>query len=180
MDGSAVPVPNPLVVPVSNVDFTWNQIVDTVDNYFDIASEQQVQEIGGVLMEGRIESQPLTGATYLEPLRKDSTPGFERLQSTLQSIRRRASVRVIPVSTGFQVYIEVHKELEDVSQPEFSTVARGTARRHDNSLVAFDGFRSELGPVTLGWIYIGRDETLEQEMLRQLYARLFETATAQP
>ena len=176
-EGIATSISNPLVVPVADVDFAWNQIVDMVDDYFDIASEQQVREIGGVLMEGWIETQPLVGATLLEPLRRDSTPGFERWQSTFQSIRRRAFVRVVPVASGFQVYVEVKKELEDVSQPEFSTVGQ-SARRHDGSLVAFDGFQDEEGPVTLGWIPLGRDATLEQEMLRQLYARLFETVSA--
>ncbi len=171
------PLPNPLVVPVTNIDFAWNQIVDMVDDYFEIASEQQVREIGGVWMEGRIETHPLTGATFLEPLRRDSTPGFERWQSTLQSIRRRAFVSVIPLDRGFQVFIEVHKELEDVNQPEFSTIGR-SSRRHDGSLVALERLKDEPGSVTLGWIPLGRDESLEQEMLRQLHARLFHAVQA--
>ena len=176
-DGSDVPLPNPLTVPVTNVDFTWSQIVDMVDDYFDIAQERQVREIGGVLMEGRIETLPLAGATCLEPLRRDSTPGYERWHSTLQSIRRRANLRVIPIATGFQVFVEVQKEVEDVSQPEFSTVT-SAVQRYDGSLVALEGLNAEVGPVTLGWIPLGRDESLEQEMLRQLHARLFEVADA--
>ena len=65
-------MPNPLFIPVSDVEFTWNQLVDLVDDYFEIASEQQVHEVDGVLMEGRITTQPLTGATIIEPLRSDS------------------------------------------------------------------------------------------------------------
>ena len=175
--GVNAPLPNPLVVPATNIDFAWNQIVDMVDDYFEIASEQQVREIGGVWMEGRIETQPLTGATFLEPLRRDSTPGFERWQSTLQSVRRRAFLSVIPMASGFQVSLEVHKELEDVNQPEFSTSGR-SSRRHDGSLVALERLKDEPGPVTLGWIPLGRDESLEQEMLRQLHARLFEAVQA--
>ena len=176
-DGLNSAVPNPLVVPVTDVDFTWNQIVDMVDDYFEIASEQRVRQIGGVLMEGRLETRPQTAATLLEPLSRDSTPGFERWQSTFQSIRRRALVRVTPVASGFQVNLEVHKELEDVSQPEFSSVS-GVVRRHDGSLVAGERDRDEVGPATLGWIPLGRDHSLEQEMLRQLYARLFENVTS--
>jgi hypothetical protein len=174
-DGSDTLMPNPMVVPVTEVEFTWNQIVDMVDDYFDIASEQPVREIGGVLMEGRIVTQPKAGATCIEPFQRDSTPGYERWHSTLQPIRRTARLRVIPVANGFQVYVEVHKELEDVSQPEYSTVS-SSVRRHDGSLVTFNRFDDNLGPVTLGWIVLGRDESLEQEMLRQLHARLFEVA----
>ena len=176
-NGRPTAMPNPLVVPVNDVEFTWHQIVDMVDDYFDIASEQPVREIGGVLMEGRIVSKPQTGATWIEPLLRDSTPGYERWHSTLQPIRRVAQLRVIPVASGFQVYVEVYKELEDVSQPEYSTVA-SSVRRHDGSLVAFDRPDNDLGPATLGWIPLGRDATLEQEMLRQLHARLFEVAEA--
>ena len=174
-DGTDVAMPNPLTVPVNDREFAWNQIVDMVDDYFDISREQQVREIGGVLMEGWIDTQPKTGATIAEFLRRDSTPGYERWHSTLQSIRRRASVRVIPVAAGFEIVIQVFKELEDVSQPEYSTVG-SLARRHDGSLVAPDSFDDEAGPITLGWIPIGRDESLEQEMLRQLHARFFEVA----
>ena len=174
-DGADLPMPNPMTIPVTGMDFTWHQIVDTVDDYFEIAQEQQVREIGGVLMEGWIESKPRTGATIIEFLRRDSTPGYERCHATLQSIRRRASIRVIPVAEGFPVFVQVFKELEDVSQPEFSTVG-SVVQRHDGGLVAFEGFDAEAGPVTLGWIRNGRDESLEQEMLRQLHARLFETA----
>lgn len=177
-DGAPLTMPNPLTIPVTEIDFTWNQIVDTVDDYFEIAREQQVREIGGVLMEGWIESKPRSGATCLEPLRKDSTPGYERWHSTLQSIRRQAHIRVIPVAEGFQVYVHVHKEVEDVSQPEFSTVG-AVVRRHDGSLVAFEGLDDGTGPVTLGWILLGRDESLEQEILQQLHARLFEVASVQ-
>ena len=128
-DGSVVAMPNPLVVPVTDSDFTWHQVVDMVDDYFDIASEQPVREIGGVLIEGRIITQPKTGATCLEFLLPDSTPGFERWHSTLQSVRRTANVRVLPGAAGFEVYVEVFKELEDVSQPAYSTVSSSARRR---------------------------------------------------
>ncbi len=174
-DGSVVAMPNPMVVPVAEPEFTWNQIVDMVDDYFDIASEQQVREIGGVLMEGRIVTQPKAGATITEFLMRDSTPGYERMHATLQSLRRSAHLRVIPVAEGFQVFVEVFKELEDVSQPEYSTVG-SSVRRHDGSLIAFDDYDRQLGPATLGWIPLGRDESLEQAMLRNLHARLFQVA----
>ena len=173
-DGHQLAMSNPMVVPVTELDFTWGQIVDMVDDYFEIASEQQVREIGGVLMEGRIVTQPQTGANISEILKRDSTHGYERWHATMQSIRRSAHLRVIPVAEGLQVYVEVFKELEDVSQPEFATVA-SSVTRHDGSLVAFDRFNDERGPATLGWIPLGRDASLEQVMLRNLHARLYES-----
>ena len=171
-NGAPVAMPNPMVIPVSDVDFAWRQLVDMVDDYFEIASEQQVREIGGVLMDGRITTRPLTGATCIEPLRRDAVGLYERLHGTFQSVRRTAHMRVMPVASGFQIQLEVLKELEDVSQPEYSTVT-SAVRRHDGSLIANNGLNRELGPGTLGWISLGRDEALEQEMLRNLHARLF-------
>lgn len=166
-------MPNPMVIPVNDAEFAWGQIVDMVDDYFDIASEQQVREVGSVLMEGRIVTRPKTGATCTEFLMRDSTPGYERLHATLQSLRRTAQLRVIPSAEGFQVYIEVLKELEDVSQPEYSTVA-SSVQRHDGSLATTDLVDQRLGPATLGWIPIGRDQSLEQAMLRNLHARMYD------
>ncbi len=163
-------VPNPLFVATVDHEGLWNQLVDEIDDYFRIAREQRVQETGGVLTEGRIDTHPLISATLLEPWRRDSTPGVERLEATLQSIRRRATVRVIPRNGGFMVEVTVLKELEDVSQPERSTSSTPTWR-HDGSLVRGDS-QVQTGPQTLGWICIGRDPSLEQQILTELQARL--------
>jgi len=165
-------LPNPLLIPLSDRELIWNQLVDEVDDYFQIDREQRVQEVGGVLMEGRIETFPRTGSTILEPWRRDSTPGFEKLHATLQSVRRQATIRVIPQANGYLVDVIVRKELEDVDHPERATVGTNTAR-HDGSLVRSERHRDE-GPATLGWITIGRDVSLEQQMLFELRGRLSE------
>lgn len=167
---TAKTIDNPLLLTVADRELLWNQLVDELDDYFRIAREQRIQETGGVLTEGRIDTQPAIGATLLEPWRRDSTPGFERLESTLQSIRRRAIVRVIPGQGGYYVEVQVIKELEDVSQPDRATAASPT-RRYDGSLVR--GNESvQGGPQTLGWITLGRDLSLEQQILAELAARL--------
>jgi hypothetical protein len=151
-------------------EFLWNQVVDTVDDYFRIEREVRMRADGGVATDGLIQTFPTTGATYLEPWRKDSTPGFERMHATLQSIRRRATVRVSPTANGYDVELAVYKELEDVPQPEHATIGASTLR-HDGSLV-----RNEptmlAGTPTLGWIPQGRDYSLEQRMLAEIRGRV--------
>ena len=164
-------VPNPLVVPVPEPEFFWNQLVDTIDDYFDIRTERRVHAVGGVITEGRVETHYQPGATLLEPWRRDSTPGYEKLHATTQSLRRRASVRVIPAGGRYSVHVIVEKELEDVNRAAHD-MPGSAIPRHDGSLVRTES-RNDDGPHTLGWIPLGRDVTLENEILDDLYARLF-------
>ena len=168
--GGSPPIENPMFVPALDGEFLWNQTVDAVDDYFRIEREERVRLIGGVLTEGRIDTFPITGSTLLEPWRRDSTPGYEKLHATLQSIRRRALVRVIPTEGGYLLEVAVQKELEDLDKPEHAT-AGGATLRHDGSLVRQEG-ESGRYSATLGWIPLGRDMTLEQRILADLRARL--------
>ena len=161
-------VGNPLFVPVSNQDWAWEQIVDVVDDYFRIERENRVQLVGNVLTEGRIDSFPQIGATWLEPHRPDSIDWESRWESTF---RRRAVLRVVPEQTGYLVDIAVYKDLEDLPRPERST-AGATTFRNDDSL------RSRLGEdvnrtrLAQNWIPLGRDPLLEQQILGEIHARL--------
>ncbi len=166
----AGPIDNPLFLPPLDPEFVWNQLVDAVDDHFRIEREERVRMIGGILTEGRIDTFPTVGSTLLEPWRSDSTPGYEKLHATLQSIRRRATVRLIPTEGGSLVDVVVQKELEDLDKPEHAT-AGGATMRHDGSLVRREAMPGRFS-VTLGWIPIGRDCSLEQKILKDISARL--------
>ncbi len=169
------PLPNPLEIPVSDREFVWNQIVDTVDDYFDIVREERVRLVGNVLTEGRIDTRPRTGASVAEFWRKDAVHGFELWHGTFQSIRRQAYVRVSPSHAGYGVQVIVRKELEDLASPEMAT-AGGAVRRYDGSFVRPQG-RQIAKAETLGWIPQGRDVALEQKILADLYARMYQVET---
>src|SRR5688572_23191551 len=66
------PLENPLAIPAPQCDAVWDAIVDVVDDYFDIQSEQRVRQAGDVLTVGRIGTAPQVGATFLEPWREDA------------------------------------------------------------------------------------------------------------
>lgn len=161
---------NPIYLPVTDRELLWNQMVDALDDYFRIAREERVHVVGEVLTEGRIETFPTVGSSWFEPWRSDSSPGFEKAQSTFQSIRRQATLRTTPTQGGYLVEVIVQKELEDVSQPEFTS--GGTyMTRYDSSL------QRKGGPIvpgadTLGWLPIGRDITLEQRILADIRSRM--------
>ena len=164
------PIANPALLPPLEDKFVWQQIVDVVDDYFRIIREQPAINQGGVQLEGRLDSAYRTGASVFEPWRGDSTPGFERLQSTLQSIRRRAVVNVRPRSAGFEIEVIVLKELEDVDRSQDGGATSAT-ERHDGTVVRTET-SVNTGQNTLGWIPQGRDMSLEQVILQDIIGRL--------
>jgi len=168
--GQAALFENPMFVPAIDREFLHNQTVDALDNYFRIEREERVRLIGGILTEGRIDTFPRVGSTLLEPWRGDSTPGYERLHATLQSIRRKATVRIIPTEGGYLLDVVVQKELEDLNKPENAT-AGGATQRHDGTIVRLTGPPGRAA-ITLGWIPLGRDVSLEQRILGDLQLRL--------
>lgn len=164
-------VANPLFVPVADPELVSAQVLEAVGLYFRIHREERVRRVGDVMLEGRIETFPTDGSTILEPWRRDSTHGFEKWHATLQSIRRRAVARVVPEQGGFLIDLAVHKELEDLSAPEHATVDQ-TTFRDDGALVRTEEDRRGIDNVTLGWIPLGRDVSLEQRILADVRARL--------
>lgn len=163
-------VPNPLELPPAPDEFVWSQVIDTVDDYFRIAREQPVQNSDGIILDGRVETAYVAGASILEPWRKDSTAGFERWQSTLQSIRRRAIVIVRPLGPGYTLEVIVQKDLEDTDRSQYATEST-VAHRHDGTVLRRDEAYDD-SPQTLGWIPLGRDTSLEQVILTDIFGRI--------
>lgn len=165
-------IPNPLQVPLIDRDLIMDIVSEELDDYFRIYREERVRLVDHILTEGWMETHPQIGATYLEPWRRDSLPGFERAHATLQTVRRFAKVRVIPSRDTYFIELAVFKELEDLPNPQNASV---TSRllRFDNSL---DSDREEqpITPPNRGWIPQGRDLQLEQKILSNIQTRALE------
>lgn len=164
LPGLQAAVPNPLVVPSGDFETVWKQTIAVVDDYFDIKSENRLAR--------KIVTEPKTGATLLEPWYGDSVGFDQRLESSLQTIRRFAIVTVNPAPTGgYAVKVEVYKELEDLVKPDRQAAGRATFS--DNFPV--NRTREIVGPVPLPaqWIPRGRDPTLERVILNRLKNILF-------
>jgi len=164
--------PNPIVVPVVDEELAWDHIVDVVRDYFQkVTREQRARLNGETAMEGFIETAPQDGATWLEPHRRDSVGMFNRWESTFQTIRRRALVRVIPHPGGYLVEVVVEKELEHLPSPENATAGAATFR-NDGSLPSRRLEQVSHTRSSPRWIQLGRDPALEQRMLAEIHARL--------
>jgi len=171
IDGTAnTCLSNPVFLAESNHERVWEAVVDVADDYFRIEREEPVRQIGAVLTEGRLDTFPQVGSTLFEPWRGDSASPEERLESTLQSIRRYAQLKVSPAQGGYWVEAAVFKELEDVVRPAHSTAGAATFRNDSSLARVTDSLGDE--QIHGGWIPLGRDAALEQRILAQLQYRL--------
>jgi hypothetical protein len=156
--------PNPLPIPSSDHEEIWKQAVAVVDDYFDIATENRLA--------GKIITQPKLSATLFEPWYGDSVGFYERLESSLQTIRRFAVVTIAQApSGGYTVKVEVFKEIEDLAKPDRQMGGRAVF----NSEFPVNRTREIVGPVPipLQWVPRGRDPKLEQVILARLRKNLF-------
>lgn len=159
-----IPVSNPLIIPSIDFETIWNSTVAVIDEYFEIATENRQQR--------RIVTQHNVGGSVLEPWNEDAGDLYDRLESTLQTIRRFAIVTVDPDPTGmgYGVRVEVFKELEDMVRPERAPAGRAIFSNE----IPVNRAREVVGPVDLpqGWIPRGRDLVVEQAILRKLQRKL--------
>jgi hypothetical protein len=152
---------NQLFVAATNEEAVWERTVDVVHDYFEIARENK--PFSGVI---EIETKPKVGASVLEPWHRDSSGLHNRLESTMQSIRRRGFINISAADGGYVVAVEVYKEIEDLpglaaNQPGAATFQQANPLRRDLNLVS-------QRPSPVGWITLGRDPALEETMVRSL------------
>lgn len=154
------PVVHTVQIPAAHRDLVWERAVDTLNRYhFTVARESK--------LEGVIETQYRAGSNLLEPWHPDSL-GFEnRLESTLQSIRRRVFVTLQSSGPGVvTVSVRADKEIEDL--PGLAANYEGGATFSDSRPLDRD-LNQVVGQTGQSrWIYLGRDSELEHALLSQI------------
>jgi hypothetical protein len=158
-------VENPLAIPPS-VEFetVWRKTVSVVDDYFVVRSENRLSRT--------IRTDPKVGATLLEPWLADSVGLEERLESTLQTMRRFAEVKVTPTPDGGHlVSVVVFKQVEDLVKPDRQSAGRAVFN-NDFPINRANELPGPV-PVPVGWINRGRDAKLEREILRRIRDALY-------
>jgi hypothetical protein len=160
--GRPVAVGNPVFIPAANEDFAWERTVDVIHDYFDIGRENRI--IGS--QSGIIETRWRIGASLLEPWHHDSQGFDNRFESTLQSIRRMAIISVTPAQGGYLIGIDVFKEIEDLPGVANNTAGGATFSQTSPIRRDLDLVTGQSSPS--GWVPLGHDSVLENEMLRQV------------
>lgn len=157
---------NPVFIPVADSHCAWETVVNVVDDYFRIEREEPVRQVGDMLTEGTIVTVAEVSPTVFEPWRSDTVDPEQRIENTLQTMRRRAIVRVVPVQGGHKIDVAVYKELEHLARPEHATAGAATFR-YDSTLSGIENPEIE-GQAAHGWISKGRDVAMEQHVIAHL------------
>jgi hypothetical protein len=157
----AVVVENPVWLPPGPGAYgqVFEKAIDIIDDYFEIAYANRY--------DGRIETFPRVSPGY-EQFWKPGTPdSYQRLLSTLQSIRHRGAVLIQPAKDGgFFVQVTIFRELEDLPRPVRATA--GTAAFRSDNTVERQFEVIDPGTLEANWIPMGRNTELEQLILQRL------------
>ena len=141
-------------------DAMWEHAVVVLHrNHFQVARESK--------LEGIIETNYRGGSSVLEPWHHDSVGLENRLESTLQSIRRRVIVNMQADGSGMMtVGVRVDKEIEDL--PGLAANYEGGATFQESQPLTrdLDQVVGQSGPSR--WLSIGRDPLLERQLLSQI------------
>ena len=156
---------NPLMLTAVNEDVAWEQTIDVLHEFlFEIDRENRQTR--------SIETKYKVGSGLLEPWHTESVGLASRLESTLQSMRRKVIITLSPVQQGSQysytVQVIAIKELEDLdaivaNSPGGATFQESTPLNRDLNQILGQSRPS-------GWIPQGRDLLLEQTVLNRLQA----------
>lgn len=120
--------------------------------------------------EGHLATDPLTGASWFEFWRKDTIGAMQRLESSIHTTRRRATVSISPTDGGSQVFVKVIKQRKSAQGlgPETIGESFNIYDTQDMDLVR----QNELAPTAYEWLDMGRDELLEQNILHRILTSL--------
>jgi hypothetical protein len=158
----SVSVENPVWVPPQgpegNYARVFENVLDTMGDYFDISYANRY--------DGWILTFPRVSPGFEQIWKPGPPDAYQRLEATLQSMRRRAEVKIDPAPDGgFFVRVTIYKELEDVPRPIRSSA--NAAFRTETSLgKEYEVIDPSVYEAT--WIPRGRDTAMEQLVLQRL------------
>ena len=141
-------------------DSLWERAVVVLHrNHFQVARESK--------LEGVIETEYRGGSNILEPWHPDSVGLENKLESTLQTIRRRVIISMQSDGTGMMtVGVRADKEIEDL--PGLAANYEGGATFQESQPLTrdLDQVVGQTGPSR--WLSTGRDPLLERQILGQI------------
>jgi hypothetical protein len=155
--------PNPMPLPSSD-PMTVEKVAQRV------LLEMNFEIVYPASKPGRVDTENLTGPSWFEFWRDDSVGNFQRVESSLHTIRRSVHVAVTPAPSGAQVAVKVDKER--LSAPGTSPASVSQAYDIFNPGKTDLARQDEFKETQFTWLSEGRDDALEQVILERIQGRL--------
>ncbi len=135
-----------------------------------ILMELRFEPVVPAKSKGLIETQPVTGASWFEFWRKDTIGRVQVAESSLHTVRRRATVSISPKDAGSQVFVKVVKERAAAPGTMPNSFGHSFSKHNaqDTNLVRQDA----LEETHYEWVRMGRDPLLEQHILERIHLAL--------
>ncbi|TWT57280.1 hypothetical protein KOR42_06390 [Thalassoglobus neptunius] len=157
------PIGGAIYVATTNDEVVWERAIDVLHEFnFEIERENRLAKV--------IRTAPKVGASIFEPWHKDAV-GFEnRIEGTLQSVRRivEVSFQLDDQGRGYVVSVAAYKEIEDLPGVAANSPGAATFQESMPLSVDLDPVVGQTSPSL--WIPVGRDPLLEQTLLAKLRA----------
>ena len=154
---------NPLDIPTANPE----RVAKVTER---VLQELRFQLIYPKVVPERIETAPLTGASWWEFWREDTVGGYQTAESSFHTIRRHVSVALKPREDGTQLAVRVTKER--LAQPGTGPLSIGESfgvHMYETMPMLLPNFGE---PAHQRWVDRGRDDACEQRILNRIYRYL--------
>jgi len=117
---------------------------------------------------GVITALPTTSAQWFEFWRPGVHGDFEAAEANLHTVRRQATIRILPAAEQGQLYVSVQVDVYRYAAPERQvTTASGALQIFGERLPTAEGRMEPLTEASY-WVPLGRDGRLEDELLRRI------------
>jgi hypothetical protein len=157
---------NPVYVPFNcdkdSYAALFEHALDVLGDYgFDIAYSNRYSA------QDQIQTYPKISPGLGQPWKLGSPDFHQRLVASLQTIRHRAVISIAPANDGgYFVTVKVYKELQDLPRPSHATAGAASFRSDPSLERQYEVV--EVGQFENGWIPIGEDMPMEQDILDRL------------
>jgi hypothetical protein len=152
---------NPVYLPQGPEAYgkLFQMVLEVVDDYFDIQYSNRY--------DGRIVTLPRIAPGIGQPWKAGSHDLHERVLATFQTIRQHAEIVIEPAPLGgYNVYVTVYKDVEDVDKP--ANAQSGVAAFRSDPSIQRQEEVVVAGVTSTHWVPLGRDTHLEQHILTRI------------
>lgn len=146
-----------------NLNELWNHTLSVLRRH-DFEPDQQDRALG------IITTLPTTSMQWHEPWREDVADAYSLLHASMHTTQRKVTVRFVR-NGGWSVEVQV--DVYRLSRPETQiTSASSTLHGFTGHLPTLEGRVNQTAKTDSHWVYLGRDGTMEERLLRRILRHL--------